>query len=91
MIQIRFWWSGYSPEEALTTFDPAVLEMPFEVSRNGGRSWRPPQNGATLQTIYDWMVDDDRAIVDTTLVNERRNGRWEGQYVLTIGPKHERS
>jgi hypothetical protein len=91
MIHIRFWWSGYSPEEALTTFDPVVLEMPFEVSSNGGESWRPPQNGATLQTIYEWMVDHDRTILDTKQVNERHNGRWEGQYVLTIGPNGERS
>ena len=91
MIRIRFWWPGYSPEEALTTFDPAVLEMPFEVSSNSGDSWRPPQNGATLQTIHEWMVDHDHAVLDTRLVNERRNGRWEGQYVLTIGLNHERS
>jgi hypothetical protein len=91
MIRIRFWWPGYSPEEALTTFDPAVLEMPFDVSRSPGESWRSPQNGATLQTIHEWMVDHGHTVVDTALVDERRNGRWEGQYVLTIGPKQQRS
>ena len=91
MVHIRFWWHGYSPEEALTTFDPNVLEMPFEVSSDDGNSWRSPLNGATLQTIHEWMVDHDRAILDTKLVDERSNGRWEGQYVLTIGPNHRRS
>jgi hypothetical protein len=91
MIHIRFWWPGFSPEDALTSFDPAVLEMPFEVSKNGENSWHPLQNGATLQTIHEWMVDHDRTILDTKLVNERRNGRWEGQYVLTIGPNPQRS
>ena len=86
MVQIRFWWPGYSPEEALTTFDLAVQETPFQVSENGGKTWRCPLNGATLQTIHEWMVDQDRIIVDTTLVDERSNGRWEGHYVLTIGP-----
>jgi hypothetical protein len=90
MLHIRFWWPGYSPEEALTTFDPAVLELPFEVSNNGRECWRPPRNGATLQTIHEWMVDHNRTILDTRLVNERRNSRWEGQYVLTIGPDPER-
>ena len=91
MIYVRFWWPGYSPEEALTTFDLAVLEMPFEVSRGGEDSWRPPRNGATLQTIYEWMVDHDHAILDAKMVDQRRNGRWEGQYVLAIGPKQQRS
>jgi hypothetical protein len=91
MIRIRFWWPGYSPEDALTTFAPAVLETRFEVSRNGGQSWRPPQNGATLQTIHEWMIDRGHTVVDTALVDERRNGCWEGQYVLTIGPKQQRS
>ena len=86
MIQIRFWWSGLCPEDALDSFDLTVQETSFEVSRDCGRSWRSPRNGATLQTIREWMVDHDHAIVDTRLVDERRNGRWEGQYVLTIGP-----
>ena len=84
MIQIRFWWSGYSPEEALGSFDLTVVETPFEVSRDDGQTWRAPTNGATLQTVHDWMMDEDLSVVDTTLVNQRRNGRWEGQYVLTI-------
>ena len=91
MIRIRFWWPGYSPEEALTTFDPTVLEMPFDVSSDGGCSWRSAREGATLDTIYEWMIDHGHTVVDTKLVNERRNGRWEGQYVLTIGPRQQRS
>ena len=91
MIHIRFWWPGYSPEEALTSFDPIVLETPFEVSRDVGQSWRLPRNGTTLQTVYDWMVDRNLSVLHTRLVGERRNGQWEGRYVLTIGPHVERS
>ena len=91
MIHLRFWWPGYSPDEALTTFDPVALETPFEVSRNGGQTWRRPRNGANLQTIREWMTDHDHTVLDIELVDERQNGRWEGQYVLTIGPNHERS
>jgi hypothetical protein len=87
-LQIRFWWPGYTPEEALGSFDPVVIEMPFEVSRDGGETWRPPLSDATLQTVYDWMVDNSLGVVDTTLVGQQRRGRWEGQYVLTIGPVH---
>ena len=85
-LQIRFWWPGFTPEDALDSFDLTVQETPFEVSCDGGRSWRSPRNGATLQTIHEWMVDHDRTVVDTKLVDDRRNGQWEGQYVLTIGP-----
>jgi hypothetical protein len=85
-FQIRFWWSGYSPEEALESFDPVVTEMAFEISQNGGRTWRPPLNGATLQMIQDWMTDKSLGVVGTELVGQRRNGSWEGRYVLKIGP-----
>jgi hypothetical protein len=87
MLQIRFWWPGYSPEDALTSFDPNVIEMPFEGSADDGRSWRAPRDGATLQTIHEWMLEHDCTVVDTKLVDERRNGRWEGLYVLTIGKR----
>jgi hypothetical protein len=85
-LQIRFWWPGYMPEEALDSFDITVVETPFDVSSDGGKTWRPPRNGATLQTVYDHMVDNCLGVVDTQLVGQRRNGRWEGHYVLTIGP-----
>ena len=85
-LQIRFWWSGYSPEQAFDSFDPAVIEMEFEISRNGGRTWRSPRNGANLGTIHDWMQDKGLGVVDTKLVGQRRNGSWEGRYVLKIGP-----
>ena len=45
---------------------------------------RTPHNGATLQTVSDWMLDNSLSIVDTALVGQRRNGTWEGRYVLTI-------
>ena len=75
-----------SPEEAFESFDPTVTETPFEVSRDGGRTWRSPLNGASLDTVHNWMVDESLRVVDTKLVGHRRNGRWEGQYILTIGP-----
>ena len=84
-LMIRFWWPGYSPEEALGSFDPAVLETSFEVSRDDGRTWRPPQNGATLQTVYGWMIDHELDVVNTKLASQRRRGRWQGRFVLTIG------
>ena len=87
MLKIRFWWPGYSPEDALDSFDLAVQETPFEVSRDGGRSWRLPRHGATLETISDWLVDEGRTVVSTDLVGQRHNGRWEGRYVLTFGPR----
>jgi hypothetical protein len=87
-LQIRFWWPGYSPEKALESFDPVVTEMAFEVSRDGGSTWRSPRNGATLQTVQDWMEDEGLRVVGTKLVGQRHNGRWEGRYMLTIGPVH---
>jgi hypothetical protein len=87
VLQIRFWWAGYSPEDALTSFDPTVIETPFEGSADGGRSWRQPRDGATLETIHEWMVERNCTVVDTRLVDERRNGGWEGLYVLTIGKR----
>jgi hypothetical protein len=88
MFRIRFWWAGYAPQEALDSFDPTVVETPFDVSSDGGKTWRRPANGATLQTVHDHMVDNSLGVVDTKLVSQRRNGRWEGQYILTIGPTH---
>jgi hypothetical protein len=85
-FHIRFWWCGYMPEEVFESFDPVVTEMAFEISQNGGKTWRSPRNGATLQTVQDWMNDKGLGVVDTKLVGQRRNGRWEGRYVLTIGP-----
>ena len=90
MIHIRFWWPGYSPEDALDSFDPAVQETPFEVSCDAGKSWRRSRKDATLQTIYDWMIDHDQTVVETKLGDERRNGRWVGQYVLSINRVDER-
>ena len=29
-VQIRFWWPGYTPEDALDSLDPVVDETPFE-------------------------------------------------------------
>ena len=87
MLQIRFWWPGYSPEDALRSFDPTVIETPFEGSSDGGRTWRHPKPESTLHTIQEWMVDHDCEVVDTKLVDQRRNGRWEGLYVLTIGKR----
>ena len=87
MVQIRFWWPGYSPEDALTSFDPVVIETPFEGTANGGNTWRRPRPGNTLQTVREWMMDHDCEVVDTKLVKERRNGQWEGHYVLTIGKR----
>ena len=84
-VQMRFWWPGYSPEEALTSFDPTVIHMPFEGTGNGGKTWRRPRPGVTLETVNEWLVDNDCTIVDVELVDERRVGRWEGLYVLTIG------
>jgi hypothetical protein len=88
MLQVKFWWSGYSPEQALESFDLAITGMPFEVSRDAGQTWRAPRDGATLRTVHDWMMDEGLSVMHTTLVNQRRRGRWEGQYVLTIGPVH---
>jgi hypothetical protein len=85
-FHIRFWWAGYSPQDALESFDPVVAQMAFEISQNGGKTWRPPRNGATLQMVYDHMLDNSLGVVDTELVGQRRNGSWEGRYVLTIGP-----
>ena len=87
-FQIKFWWLGYSPEQVFDSFDPDVIEMEFEVSRNGGKTWRRPANGASLTTVQDYMTDKGLGVVDTKLVSQRRNGRWEGQYILTIGPTH---
>jgi hypothetical protein len=84
-LQIRFWWPGFTPEDALTSFDPTVIETPFEGSADGGKTWRHPRPGKTLQTVYEWMIDHDCTVVDTQLVDERRNGGWEGRYMLTIG------
>jgi hypothetical protein len=86
-VHIRFWWPGYSPEDALKSLDPTVIETPFEGSADGGRSWRSPRDGATLETIHEWMLDHGCKVVDTKLVDERHNGRWEGLYVLTIGKR----
>jgi hypothetical protein len=85
-LHIRFWWADYSPEQVFESFDPVVTQMEFEISQNGGKTWRPPLNGATLQTVHDHMADNSLGVVDTKLVGQRRNGRWEGRYVLTIGP-----
>jgi hypothetical protein len=85
-FQIRFWWPGYSPEDALDSFDIVVVETPFDVSSDGGKTWRPPVNGADLTTVRGYMTDKGLDVVDTRLVGQRRNGRWEGRYVLTIGP-----
>ena len=85
-VLIRFWWPAYSPEEALDSLDLTVIETPFEVSSDGGRSWRRPKPGNTLQTVHEWMIDQGRTVVGTKLVDNRRNGGWEGQFVLTIGP-----
>ena len=85
-VQVRFWWPGYTPEEALDSLDPTITAMPFEVSRDGGITWRSPLNGSTLQTVHAWMLDKRLGVVDTELMGQRRNGRWEGHYVLTIGP-----
>ena len=87
MVQIRFWWPGYHPEHALTSFDPVVLETPFEGTANGGRTWRPPKPGTTLRTVHDWLVDHECEVINVDLVRERRHSRWEGLYVLTIGNK----
>ena len=84
-VQVRFWWADYSPEKALTTFDLVALETPFEVSQDGGKTWRPRENATTFETVRDWMRDNDLKVMDTKLGSSRRNGRWEGQYVLTIG------
>ena len=84
-VHIRFWWPGYSPQDALTSLDPTVIETRFEGSADGGKSWRHPRPGNTLQTIHEWMVDHDCTVVHTKLVDERRNSRWEGRYVLSIG------
>jgi hypothetical protein len=85
-FQIRFWWPGYSPEDALDSFDIVVVETAFDVSSDGGKTWRPPLNGADLTTVRGYMTDKGLDVVDTKLVGQRRNGRWEGRYVLTIGP-----
>jgi hypothetical protein len=85
-LQIRFWWPGYSPSDALQSFDPVVTEMAFDVSSDGGKTWRPPANGADLATVRGYMTDKCLDVVDTQLVGQRRNGSWEGQYVLKIGP-----
>ena len=85
IVQIRFWWPGYTPEEALTSLDPAVIETPFEHTVDGGKTWRRPRAGSTLQTVQEWLEDNGCSVVDTRLVEERRNSRWEGLYVLTIG------
>jgi len=84
-VQIRFWWHTYSPDEVLESFDPVVLETPFEVSQDLGRSWRRPKGRATLETIHDWMIDEECSVVDTQLHRQRHFGdRWEGQYILII-------
>ena len=91
MVRIRFWWQGYSPEDALTTFDPAVLETDFEVSEDNGRTWRSSRPGATLETVHEWMVGNSFDVLSSALTEDRRQDGWEGQYVLTIGPNgHER-
>ena len=87
MLKIRFWWPGYSPRDALTSLNPVVSETPFEGSADGGKTWRHPRPGTNLQTIQEWMTDHDCEVVDTQLVDERRNGQWEGLYVLTIGKR----
>ena len=36
-----------------------------------------PANGATLQTVYHWMVDNNLGVVYTVLVSQHRQGKWE--------------
>ena len=40
-VQIRFWWPGYSPEEALESFDPSLVRSAasnFLISRHAARA-----------------------------------------------------
>ena len=89
MVQIRFWWRGYSPEDALSSLDFSARETPFEVSEDRGITWRFPRPGTTLETVNEWMVDRGLTVRNTAVVDHRRiDGSWEGQYVLTFGPKY---
>ncbi len=84
MIRIRLWWPGYSPVDILTSTSLENQDSrDFEV--DGGNGWRLPQPGATISTIADWMLDNGKAVVGTHLLRSRRNGRWEGLYLLEIG------
>lgn len=91
MIRLKFWWPGYSPQEAL---DPLKAwehqsNCAFEICEQPGQ-WRPPKPGASLGSVTEWMEETGRSVLSAHLLKHRRNGRWEGLFLLEIGPTQNR-
>jgi hypothetical protein len=90
-ILIRFWSRLKSPKPALVgSADPGQagpLAGDWQVATDG--AWRKPRPGATFDTVRNYMLDWDLDIVDTALVEQRRNGHWEGRFIVELGrPAH---
>lgn len=87
MIRLKLWWPGYSPEEAL---DPLIAwehqsSRDFQISTTPGQ-WRLPKPGSNLGSVTEWMAETSRTVLGAHLLKQRRNGRWEGLFLLEIGP-----
>ncbi len=81
MLRIKFWWPGYDPEKYLCNFEHQN-SRDFEIDQ--GTGWRLPRPGVTIESVADWMIDTGKSITGSHLLKSRRNGRWEGHYLLEI-------
>jgi len=83
MIRIKFWWHGIIPSKFLSDFSYHD-SRDFQVSTDGGRTWRLPKPGQTIRNVCDWMIDHDKTIVAEELIHRKSRPTWRGLYVLQI-------
>lgn len=85
VLAVKFYFGGYDPEKAfeLLTADSVPLEA--KATDTLLCEWQPARAGATLAAVRDYMLDNDLAVLSTERIGQRRNGGWQGLYVVKIG------
>ena len=84
-LLVKYWWPGIIAEKAFDLFDAPYVPLVARTTDPTGQQWRPARPGATLADVAGYMLDNDLIIMDTQLIAQRRNPRWEGLYQVTIG------
>lgn len=82
-LQLKFWHNGYNPRDCFQQ-----VRDDFQVSQDGGGTWRKPKPGQTLTDLGWWMSDHNIHVKKVKKIEEKnRSAGWWGLYVLTLSAR----
>ncbi len=84
-LAVKFWFSGYDPERALDLFTAESVPLEAKTTDMTLREWQPARGGASLEAVRTYMQDKRLSYMSGKRISQRRNGAWQGLYLVVLG------